>query len=71
MGNMHPYCFWPFAGFGINWADLKTIEINEMLDAFVNDKPFTPDFKDGLKIAKAIQGIYESTDNGSKWVEIG
>jgi predicted dehydrogenase len=71
MGNMHPYCFWPFAGFGINWADLKTIEINEMLDAFVNDKPFTPDFKDALKIVKTIQSIYESTENDSKWVDIG
>ena len=70
MGPEHPYCFWPFAGFGINWSDLKAIEIYDMFDAFVNKKPFSPDFRDAQKIVELAEAIYESAANNGEWVEL-
>ena len=70
MGPEQPNCFWPFAGFGLNWADLKAIEIHDMLDAFVNDRPFHPDFEDAQKIVELTDAVYRSAEKGGEWIDL-
>ncbi len=70
MGPEHPNGFWPFAGFGINWADLKAIEIHDLMDAFINGKSFSPNFDDAQKIVELTDAIYASAEQGGAWVEL-
>lgn len=67
----HKDYFWPFAGFGVNWGDLKAIEIHDLLDAFLNDKPFSPDFNDARIVTEVCVALYESAAKGNAWIKIG
>jgi predicted dehydrogenase len=62
----HPNYFWVFGGFGLNWGELKAIEIHDILE---NDKPFSPDFNEGLLVAEICDSLYRSANNGSIWVK--
>jgi predicted dehydrogenase len=66
----HKDCFWGFGGFGINFGEKKSIELYDALDAFVKNKPFSPDFEDAFKTTVACEKLYESVKNGNSWVKV-
>lgn len=72
MGPEHPYygAFWPVAGCGLGFGDTKVIEIYELLEGVVNDKPIYPDFRAGFKVNQVIDAALQSAATGS-WMTIG
>ena len=70
-GPEHPYygSFWPVAGCGLGFGDMKVIEIYELLDGIANNKPIAPDFRDGYKVNQVIAAALESATKES-WVKI-
>ena len=70
-GPEHPYygAFWPVAGCGLGFGDMKVIEIFELLDGIAHDKPITPDFRDGYRVDKVIAAVLASAASG-QWVEV-
>lgn len=71
-GPEHPYygAFWPVAGCGLGFGDMKVIEIYELLDGIANGKPIMPDFRDGWKVSRVIDAALASADQ-AQWVELG
>lgn len=71
MGPEHPYyaAFWPVAGCGLGFGDTKVIEIYELLDGIVNNKPINPDFLAGYKVNQVIDAALQSAASGS-WVTL-
>jgi predicted dehydrogenase len=70
-GPDHPYygSFWPVAGCGLGFGDMKVIEIYELLDGIANDKPIAPDFRDGYKVNQVVDAVLQSAEK-EVWVKI-
>ncbi len=70
-GPEHPMygSFWPVAGCGLGFGDMKTIEIYQLLDGIANDKLLKPDFKDGYKVSQVIEASLISAAE-ERWVKI-
>ena len=70
-GPEHPYyeSFWPVAGIGLGFEDMKIIEVYELLDAMVHGKPTYPDFKEGWRVCQVIDAVLLSTEEG-RWVSL-
>jgi predicted dehydrogenase len=71
-GPEHPYysAFWPVAGCGLGFGDMKVIEIYELLNGIANDKAISPDFRDGYKVNQVIAATLESAEQ-EKWINVG
>jgi predicted dehydrogenase len=70
MGPEHPYYgkFWPVAGCGLGFGDMKVIEIYELLQAVAQGKPASPDFAAGAAVQRVIDALLASAAEG-QWVE--
>ena len=70
-GAEHPFygSFWPVAGCGLGFGDMKTIEIYQLLDAVANDKPLQPDFREGFKVSQVIEAALISAEE-ERWVDV-
>lgn len=70
-GPEHPHygAFWPVAGCGLGFGDMKTIEIYELLDGVANDKPLQPDFRDGYNVNRVIDAALRSVDE-ERWAVV-
>ncbi len=71
LGPEHPYykAFWPVAGCGLGFEDLKVIEVYELFEGVVNDKPLYPDFYVGWKICQITDAVLRSVAE-NRWVRI-
>ena len=72
VGPDHPYykAFWPVAGCGLGFGDMKVIEVYELLDGIANAAPLYPDFRAGWQVSLAIDAILRSTEEAG-WVAVG
>jgi predicted dehydrogenase len=70
MGPEHPYygAFWPVAGCGLGFGDMKVIEIYELLQAVAKGTPTRPDFADGAAVQRVIDALLTSAAE-DRWVE--
>ena len=70
MGPEHPYYghFWPVAGCGLGFGDMKVIEVYELLQAVARGERVRPDFEDGAAVQALIDAILTSAREG-RWVE--
>jgi predicted dehydrogenase len=70
MGPEHPYYarFWPVAGCGLGFGDMKVIEVYELLQAVARGDRVRPDFADGAAVQRLIDAILTSAGEG-RWVE--
>ena len=71
IGPEHPYyeSFWPVAGMGLGFEDTKIIEVYQLLDGVVNDKPLYPDFYAGWKVCQIIDAVLRSADE-RRWIDV-
>lgn len=68
--DSHPYGggWWP-QGHGIGYADTFVIEVGEFLGSIVENRPFHPDFEDGVKCQQVLDAI-ERSSRDSRWTDI-
>jgi len=68
--DVHPYQggWWP-QGHGIGYADSFVIEVAEFIRSIVEDKPFSPNFEDGLKCQEVLEAVAQSAEQRC-WVEL-
>jgi predicted dehydrogenase len=71
IGPDHPHyrSFWPVAGVGLGYEDVKVIEVYELLDGLANDKPIYPDFYAGWKVNQVIEAVLRSAEE-RHWVNV-
>ncbi|HOJ23085.1 MAG TPA: Gfo/Idh/MocA family oxidoreductase [Armatimonadota bacterium] len=60
--------WWP-AGHIIGWEHSFTHQVVDLLDAIAQDKPATPDFRDGLRVQLVLDAVERSAQSG-QWVSI-
>ena len=72
VGPEHPYyrAFWPVAGCGLGFGDMKVIEVYELLNGIANGAPLFPDFRAGWQVSLAIDAILRSTEE-ARWIDVG
>lgn len=65
----HPFNggWWP-QGHGIGYADSFVLEIAEFVRAIAEDKPFQPDFNDGIECQRVLEAVELSSQKGG-WVK--
>lgn len=61
--------FYPAAGIGIGYNDMKIIEVHELLSAVSNGTSYVCDFEFGAKIDGIVDAILESTEI-LNWVKV-
>ncbi len=68
--DIHPYKggWWP-QGHGIGYADSFVIEVAEFIRSIVEEKPFSPDFEDGVKSQEILEAVGKSAATGT-WIKI-
>lgn len=66
-GDYARFCPAPGHGLGVN--DLKTIEIHDLIRAIETDRPFYPDFAEGLEVQRVMDAIERSSASGT-WCEL-
>jgi predicted dehydrogenase len=71
MGPAHPYgqAVPPLPGFGVGVVDNMSFQAYEVINAFVNNTKFSPDFEDAYEIAKVCEAVRESTKTKA-WVKL-
>ncbi|MFB6272315.1 MAG: Gfo/Idh/MocA family protein, partial [Salinibacter sp.] len=71
LGPDHPYYgeFWPVAGCGLGFGDLKTIEVYELLSGINEDIVLRPDFDDGWQVCRLSDAILTSAAE-ARWVSV-
>jgi predicted dehydrogenase len=71
IGPEHPPYgrFWPVAGLGLGFGDLKVIEVYELLQAVGRGTRVRPDFADGAAVQRVIEAILTSLRERS-WVAV-
>jgi predicted dehydrogenase len=57
------------AGCGLGFGDMKVIEIYELLDGIVSNKPIYPDFREGYKVNQVIDAALTSSEQ-ERWVRV-
>ncbi|NLB95022.1 MAG: Gfo/Idh/MocA family oxidoreductase [Armatimonadetes bacterium] len=60
--------WWP-AGHIIGWEHSFTHQVVDLLEAIAQDKPATPDFRDGLRVQLVLDAVERSAQSG-QWVSI-
>jgi len=68
--DLHPYKggWWP-QGHGIGYADSFVIEVAEFVRSIAEDRPFSPDFEDGVRCQEVLEAVERSAETRS-WVRI-
>ena len=68
IGPYHPYSkiSWPIAGLNIGFIETFFIEFYEFFSGIINGKEISPNFHDGLMIAKIVDAIIKSSIS-RKW----
>jgi hypothetical protein len=68
--DVHPYKggWWP-QGHGIGYADSFVIEVSEFLRSIADNKPFSPDFEDGVKCQEVLEAVEKSAVNRT-WIKL-
>ena len=71
LGPEHPYykSFWPIAGCGLGFGDMKVIEVYELLDGVANDRPIYPDFHEGWRVCQITDAVLRSVEEG-RWIRV-
>jgi predicted dehydrogenase len=71
MGPDHPYYgrFWPVAGCGLGFGDMKVIEVYELLQAVARRERARPDFADGAAVQRVIEALLTSAAE-RRWVTV-
>jgi len=68
--DSHPYGGGPWPqGHGIGYADTFVIEVANFLTAIAEDKPYHPDFNDGVQVQKVLHAVERSANEGA-WVMV-
>ena len=68
--DSHPYGGGPWPqGHGIGYADTFVIEIANFLTAIATDKPYRPDFADGVACQRVLDAI-ERSANQRQWIKL-
>ncbi len=69
MGPEHPYYgrFWPVAGCGLGFGDMKVIEVYELLQGVARQERVRPDFRDGAEVQRVIETLLISAAE-RRWV---
>ena len=70
-GPAHPYGegLWPIPALGIGYSDTKIIECYDFFKSIKDGTDASPDFEDGLKIARICEAVMKSAASGS-WVKL-
>ncbi|MBI9098359.1 MAG: Gfo/Idh/MocA family oxidoreductase [Spirochaetaceae bacterium] len=70
-GPAHPEgsALWPIPALGIGYIDTKIIECHDFIQAIIENKEVSPNFKDGFEIAKICDAVQRLEDEGS-WLSI-
>src|SRR3954466_6165790 len=61
--------FWPFAGVPLGVHELKTIEVNEWLNAIAEDRRPDGDFEAGWRVSQVLDAVEQSSAE-RRWVDI-
>jgi predicted dehydrogenase len=61
--------FWPFAGVPLGVHELKTIEVNEWLNAIAEDRRPDGDFKEGWMVSEVLDAV-ELSAAERRWVDV-
>ena len=71
IGPDHPYygSFWPVAGCGLGFGDMKVIEAFELMQGLAGDGAIRPDFRDGWKVSRVIDAVLLSAEQ-ERWVRV-
>jgi predicted dehydrogenase len=69
MGAAHPFgdVFSVLSQDGL--VDAKAFEIHDILQSFVSDTAYHPDFEDGLRAAEVVDAILRSAESRS-WIDL-
>jgi len=72
LGPEHPYygAFWPVAGCGLGFEDMKIIEVCELMRGIADDAPLYPDFRLGMQVSQTTEAVLRSAEQGA-WVVVG
>ncbi|QSB15363.1 Gfo/Idh/MocA family oxidoreductase [Natronosporangium hydrolyticum] len=70
-GPPHPYGegLWPGPALGIGYGETKIIECHEFLTAVAEQRPATPDFEDGYRVARIADALLASAET-STWTPV-
>ncbi|MFE4833720.1 Gfo/Idh/MocA family protein [Arthrobacter sp. NPDC056691] len=70
-GPFQPYGdkFWPIAGMGTGYLDVKTIECYEFIKAVTEGRQAAPSFEDGYKVELVADAIQTSASTG-QWADV-
>ena len=70
-GPSHPPFdrFQPVAGAGLGYADLKLIEVRELIEAIAEGRPAVPDFRFGWKVSRVADAVLRSAAE-RRWVAV-
>ena len=70
-GPSHPPFdrFQPVAGAGLGYADLKLIEVRELIEAISEGRPAVPDFRFGWKVSRVADAVLRSAAE-RRWVAV-
>ena len=70
-GPAHPYGenLWPIPALGIGYSDTKIIECYDFFKSIADDTEASPNFEDGLKIARICEAVLTSSESGS-WIKL-
>jgi predicted dehydrogenase len=68
--DVHPYNggWWP-QGHGLGYADTFVMEVAEFIRSIFEDKPFNPDFEDGVKCQEVLDAVEKSALKKA-WVKV-
>ncbi len=70
MGPDHPNgeYFWPVAGINIGYIKATAINLQQMINAIIEDTEFNPNFEDGWRIEEIVYAALEFNEKGF-WVD--
>jgi len=70
-GPAHPYGegLWPIPALGIGYSDTKIIECYDFFKSIEDNTESSPNFEDGVKIARICDAVLSSSESGS-WVKL-
>ena len=66
--DVHPYAghWWP-PGHIIGYEHGFVHVVYELIQSIVEDKPFVPDFSDGVECQRVLEAVDHSIETGSWW----
>lgn len=70
-GPEHPdyAAFSPAPGHGLGYNDQKIIEVRDLVEGIINDRPLYPDFREAVRVNRLIDAI-EASHQAGHWIEV-